>query len=121
MVNRKADPNEDPLPPLPPARSPAERENQLIALAFDLVEDRMRRGTATSQETTHFLKLGSSREQLEQALIAENVTLQAAKVEAIASAERIEKLYKGAIDAMRAYGGQPPLPDDNLEEEPFHG
>ena len=37
-----------------PALTPEARENQLIALAVDLVEKRLIEGTASSQETTHF-------------------------------------------------------------------
>ena len=44
---------------------PEQRENQLIALAFDLVEDRLRNKTASAQETTHFLKLATEKERLE--------------------------------------------------------
>ena len=44
-----------------PAISPEARENQLIALAVDLVEQRLLTGTASSHETTHFLKLGSTK------------------------------------------------------------
>ena len=43
-----------------PAISPEARDNQLIALAYNLVEKRLLEGTASSQETTHFLKLGSA-------------------------------------------------------------
>ena len=38
-----------------PAISPEARDNQLIALAYNLVEKRLLEGTASSQETTHFL------------------------------------------------------------------
>ena len=38
-----------------PALTPEARENQMIALAVDLVEQRLLDGTASSQETTHFL------------------------------------------------------------------
>ena len=48
-----------------PALTPEARENQLIAKAYDLVEQRLDDGTATSQETTHFLKLGSAKAKLE--------------------------------------------------------
>ena len=41
-----------------PALTPEARENQLIALAVDLVEKRLIEGTASSKETTHLLKLG---------------------------------------------------------------
>ena len=36
-----------------PALTPEARENQLISLAVDLVEQRLLDGTASSQETTH--------------------------------------------------------------------
>jgi hypothetical protein len=48
-----------------PALNPEARENQLISLAIDLVEQRLLDGTASSQETTHFLKLGSMKARLE--------------------------------------------------------
>lgn len=89
-----------------PARTPEQREQQLINLAFDLVEQRLREGTATSQETTHFLKLGSSREKLEQREKQKDIELKAAKTEAIQTAQRIETLYDDAIKAMRRYSGQ---------------
>ena len=44
---------------------PEAREMQMAALAMDLVEQRLRDGTASSQETTHFLKLVSSKAILE--------------------------------------------------------
>ena len=60
-----------------PALNPEARENQLIALAVDLVEQRLLDGTASSQETTHFLKLGSMKNQLEmEKLREENTALQ---------------------------------------------
>ena len=97
-----------------PARTPEQREQQLINLAFDLVEQRLREGTATSQETTHFLKLGSSREKLEQKEKQKDIELKAAKTEAIQTAQRIETLYDDAIKAMRRYSGQG---DDNEDEQ----
>lgn len=103
--------------PLRPATTPEGREAQLVALAFDLVEQRIRDGTATSQEVTHFLKLGSSREQLEQQrLNYENQLLQT-KNEALASQARVEELYKDALNAMRTYSGQEPIRDDDDYEE----
>ena len=94
-----------------PATTPEGRESQLVALAFDLVEKRIRSGNATSQEVTHFLKLGSSREKLEQERIRHENDLMEIKREAIASQSQAEERYKQALDAMRAYTGQDPLPD----------
>jgi len=89
----------------PPATTPEGRENQLIALAMDLVEERLIAGTASSQETTHFLKLGSIKERKELALLEQELQLKKAKTESIQSAKRVEELYVNALNAMRKYSG----------------
>ena len=88
-----------------PALSPEARENQLIASAVDLVEQRLLDGSASSQETTHFLKLGSMKNQLEMEKLREENKLLKAKTESIQSAKRVEELYAEAINAMRRYSG----------------
>ena len=88
-----------------PALTPEARENQLIALAVDLVEQRLLDGTASSQETTHFLKLGSIKNRLEMEKLKEENKLLQAKTESIQSAKRVEELYAEAINAMRRYSG----------------
>lgn len=95
-----------------PARSDEQRELQCIALAYDLVEQRLRDGTATSQETTHFLKLGSSREKLEQLEKTKDIELKSAKTEAIQSSQKSEALFENAIKAMRKYSGNGGDDDD---------
>lgn len=95
----------EPSRSLPPARTPEGREGQLISLAADLAERRLRDGTASAQETTHFLKLGSTRERLEQQRLEQENELLKAKIEALASNKRIEELYEKAIESMRIYGG----------------
>ena len=97
--------NPTPLPKLRPALSPDSRENQMIALAMDLVEQRLRDGTASSQETTHFLKLASPKNKLEQEKLKLENELTAAKTKALANAEEIKVLYEEALKAMRRYGG----------------
>jgi hypothetical protein len=91
---------------LRPALSPEARENQMAALAMDLVEQRLRDGTASSQETTHFLKLVSSKAKLEQERARLENELISAKTKALANAEEIKVLYEEALKAMRRYGGQ---------------
>lgn len=83
--------------------TPESRQNQLIALAYDLVEERLRNGTATSQETTHFLKMGSTRAKLEEKLLEEDCRLREAKVENLEREKRIEALYEEAIAAVKRY------------------
>ena len=93
------------LPKLRPALNPETRESQMAALAMDLVEQRLRDGTASSQETTHFLKLVSSKAKLEQERLKLENELVAAKTKALANAEEIKVLYEEALKAMRRYGG----------------
>lgn len=88
-----------------PARTPEARENQLIALATDLVEQRLRKGTASSQETTHFLKLGSMKSQLEMEKLREENKLLQVKTEAIQSQKAVEEIYSKALKAMQTYSG----------------
>lgn len=89
-----------------PALTPESRENQLVALAVDLVEKRLMEGTASSQETTHFLKLGSTKARLEMEKLEEENRLLKAKTDAIQSQKRVEELYTKALNAMRNYSGQ---------------
>jgi hypothetical protein len=92
-----------------PATTPEGRENQLVALAADLAEKQMREGTASAQVISHFLKLGSSREKLEQERLAHENHLLQVKADAMASQKDTEELYKLALNAMRAYSGQEPI------------
>ena len=97
--------NSNPEKRIRPALTPEARENQLIALAVDLVQQRLLDGSASSQETTHFLKLGSMKNQLEMEKLREENKLLKAKTESIQSAKRVEELYAEAINAMRRYSG----------------
>lgn len=97
--------SKDGQPKIRPALTPEARENQLISLAVDLVEQRLLDGTASSQETTHFLKLGSMKNRLEMQKLQEENKLLQAKTDAMKSAKRVEELYSEAISAMRSYSG----------------
>lgn len=101
-----------------PATTPDGRENQLISLAADLAEKQLIDGSASSQVITHFLKLASSRERLEQERLQRENLLLSAKVDQLASAKRIEELYETALNAMRQYAGRSlDTYDDDDEDE----
>ena len=95
-----------------PALTPEARENQLISLATDLVEQRLLDGTASAQETTYFLKQGSQKTKLEMEKLREENALVKARTESLQSQKNIEELYTKAIDALRSYSGK-----DNEDEE----
>lgn len=90
---------------LRPALTPEAEENQLISLAMDLVKQRLIDGTASSQETTHFLRLGSSDSRLKKELMETQNELMQAKKEQIQSQKKIEDLYLNAVKAMKDYSG----------------
>lgn len=97
-----------------PALSPEARENQMIALAMNLVEERLRNGTASSQETTHFLKLASTKEKLEQEKIEKELKMIDAKTAQLESQANMEQLYISAIQAMKSYSGNGDSNDENI-------
>lgn len=88
-----------------PALTPEARENQMISLAVDLAEQQLRDGTASSQVITHFLKLGTTRAELEKEKLKKENQLMEAKTKAIESAEEMKKIAEDAIKAMRNYQG----------------
>lgn len=92
-------------PQRPPATTPEGRDNQLISAAYDLAERQIVEGSATAQVITHFLKLGTAREKLEQERLKQENQLTAAKIENLASQGNTEQLYKEALAAMRSYSG----------------
>jgi hypothetical protein len=105
-----------------PGSTPEARENQLIDAAVNLAERQLQEGTASAQVITHYLKLGSTREQLEQERLRRENTLLEAKAEDIKSAKHVEELYEVAIRAMRRYsGGQPdPLELETGDDEDIY-
>lgn len=115
MARRKV--SEDDARRRKPARTPEAREGEMVALAHDLAEEQIRGGTASSQVITHFLKLGSSREQLEQERLAHENELLQVKIQQIESQARVEELYMQALQAMQTYSGNEPLQIEPGEED----
>ena len=87
------------------ASTPEGRENEMIMLAYQETERRIRNHTATSQELVHFLKMGSEKERLEREKLEVEMELQRVKAEAIESSKHMEELYNNAIAAMKLYSG----------------
>lgn len=90
----------------PPARTPQQLENQLISLAYEKVEERIREGKASSQELVHFLKLGSSTERLQQEKMILEQQLLKARAEQIVSNEKNGELLERAMRAFAGYRGE---------------
>lgn len=89
-----------------PAETSRARENQMIALATDLVEKQIRDGTVSAVVLSQYIKMGSEKAKLERLKLEQEVELTQAKTEALKSEKRMEELYKDAIDAMKIYTGR---------------
>jgi len=117
MAKRRINVDEE-VPKLRPAQTEEGRENQLIALAANEVEYRIRNHTASSQELVHFLRLGSTKAKLElERLKKENELLQA-KTEALKSAKHSEELFQEAMHAFGIYTGNASLINEEDPNEP---
>lgn len=98
-----------------PALSLSARENQMISLAEKLAEQKLLDGTANSQIIVHYLKLGSSKERIEKEIMERQKDLITAKTKSIESSERIEELFRNAMEVFRGYAGNMNDHDDDDE------
>lgn len=103
------------LKPLPPARTEEEQEKRAIGLATNLAIQQMREGTASSQIISHFLKIGSLKEQLELKKVEYEIELLQAKTNSIKAQEEQDKKYEEVMRAIASYTGK----DDEWEEVPY--
>lgn len=87
------------------ALTPEAREAQLCAAAEQLVYQQILDGTASSQVLTHYLKLASTREKKEQALLDKKIELSQAKTKEIESNAHMEQMMAEALDALKLYRG----------------
>lgn len=99
----------------PPAFTDEARRNQLINLAYDLAEKRLLDGSATSQEVTTFLKMGTEQAKLQLDILRAERELMVAKTEAIKADSRNDEIALAAMDAMRRYNGE-----DEVYEDPLY-
>lgn len=81
-------------------------------MAVDLAEKKLLDGTASNQLIVHYLKLASTREQLEKAKIEKEIAQLEAKTNAIQSTARLEELFLKATNAMKSYGASINKDDD---------
>lgn len=97
--------NEPSSPQFPPASSPEDRENQMISLAVNLAAKQLQEGTASSQVIVHYLKLGSTRNQLEMEKIKYETAMLEAKKESLTKSGQLQELMENALEAFRSYSG----------------
>lgn len=102
-----------------PARTPEARENQLINLAFDETELRLRNGTASSQLISLLLKAGMMKMQLEMEKLRSDIALQKAKEQEIEDKASNSDLYAQALAAFKSYKGDTGNEDEYDDEDDY--
>ncbi|MCI6805900.1 MAG: hypothetical protein MR912_09965 [Prevotella sp.] len=107
MGRKEATSSQSDLTKIKPSTSMSDdaREQRMIKYATDLAEKQLREGTASAQVITHYLKLGSSRERLEQREKEQNIKLSEAKIESIRSEAKIESMFEDVVSALKRYSG----------------
>lgn len=87
----------------PPAMEPEDREKQLINLAVNLAEKKLRDGTASTPIIVHYLKLASPQHFTEREILERQRDLITAKTDSIRAEQHREEIYSEAIAAMMDY------------------
>lgn len=100
-----------------PAKSPEERESMLVAMSMDRIEQQIADGTVSSQVLTHFAKLGSSREKLEQERLRNENEVLRKKVETMEAAVDVKNLMEDALSAFKGYKGESFEDDDDYDDD----
>lgn len=98
--------SDDKKPRSRPTISPEAYENRLINKTYKAVEKRIDSGEATAAELIHFLRLGSTKEQLELEKVKKENKLLEAKTKSLADASEVKELYANVLKSMRDYSGQ---------------
>lgn len=113
MVRRQPEQPSKPLPP--PAKTLEGREEQLTAAAYDLVEQRIANGTASAQETVHFLRVGSTEKQTQMEKLKGENELLKVRVKELEAKTSGEAMYAEALKAFRGYAGVDPIDPEGDE------
>ena len=97
----------------PPALTPEDRTDQLVALAFDLAEERLRDKSASNQLIAEIMRYGSAKERLQNEKIQRENEMLKVKAEAYKAMQHSQEMYEKVLAAMKSYSGH------FDEEEPY--
>lgn len=89
-----------------PARTPEARENQLINMAVNLAEKKLKDGTASSQIIALLLSQATQKSRLENEKLRSDLRVAEARIKSMEAQESSKDLYEKAIQAFRSYSGK---------------
>lgn len=114
MGSRKNNKDDESLPQSRPAISIEARQARMENLALDLIEKRLRDGSASSQETTLYAKSASTRGKIEELRLHHEIELMRAKKTQLESQEELQKMFTDAIGAINNYRIEVPEGDQDI-------
>jgi hypothetical protein len=88
-----------------PAITAEAREDQLIAKAMEVAQQKLEDGTASNQLIVHFLRLGSLKERKNLEILEAQRQLYTAKTKQIEAEQSTMEMYKEAMSAFASYSG----------------
>ena len=88
-----------------PAITAEAREDQLIAKAMEVAQQKLEDGTASNQLIVHFLRLGSLKERKNLEILEAQRQLYTAKTKQIEAEQSTMEMYKEAMAAFADYSG----------------
>lgn len=100
-------------PPLSPAATVEEREAELRLLAMDVSEERLRNGTATSQEICYWLKDGSTAMRMQIEAMQKEMDLKDAKIKSLEADRESSVEYAEVLKAIALYSGNKQAIEDD--------
>lgn len=83
-------------------------------LAVDLAEKQLSEGTASAMLITHYVRMASQKNRLEQEKLQKEIEFLRAKTEAYEADRRSDEKYERALKAFSLYSGRP---NEGEEEE----
>lgn len=104
-----------------PAKTPEARENQLINLAFNLAERKLKEGTASSQLITTLINMGGTKMRYEIEKLKSDLKVANAKIEAYEGDRNKDLDYAKVLSTFKSYQGTPveEYDEDIYEEDDF--
>lgn len=100
-----------------PARTPEELESVLISKSLRLVEKQIDEGSVSSTVLSQYVKLGSSRERLEQERLGNENAVLRKKIETMEATIDIKNLMEAALLEFRGYTGE--IVEDEEDEDDY--
>lgn len=88
------------------AKTPEERESQLIAKSLNLIERQIEDGSVSSTVLSIYAKAGTERDRLEKERLRNENEVLRKKVQTMEAAVDVKNLMEDALAAFKGYSGQ---------------